>query len=148
MKKAILNVVTYSMLGWGVISAIYLGLPPEVKELLPEMNWVTAVVSGGSTTLIGSASLMFRSMLAKSNTATNEVYASIAKLVLDNNKKYDEIVASNLQVVQSNIELKASTDRNNLLLETVLKTKLSNPLIDEFTKKVIEGVLNEEENAI
>jgi hypothetical protein len=146
MKKKILNVITFAMIGWGAISAIYLGLPVEVKELLPNMNWVTALVSGGSTTILGSSILVFNSMMNKSKLANSEVYSSIANLVLEHKIEYQAIVDSNANVILAYKGLAVATDRNNVLLETLLEARLSNPLIEQKIKELIEGVLNDKES--
>ena len=141
MKNKILNVITYGMLGWGAVSAIYLGLPVEIKEMLPDMNWVTAVVSGGSTTLLGSISLYIKSYVNKTKLATNEVYSGVTKMILDHKAEFQAIVDSNLKITNEYIKIKEVTERQNELLETLLQTKLSNPLIDEASEALIKDIL-------
>jgi len=147
-KKALLNVVTYGMLGWGAISAIYLALPIDVKELLPDMNWVTAVVSGGSTTVLGSASLYIQAILNKSKLANNEVLAGLTNILTNTQAEYKNITEGYSSVVSAITDMTTATNRNNLLLETQLKAKLDNPMLTDTARKLIEGVLNEEETVL
>ena len=143
-KNAVLNIITYGMLGWGALSAIYLGLPEEIKELLPNMNWVTAVVSGGSTTLLGSISLYIKGYVNKTKLATNEVYLSISNMMLEHKAEFNNIVENGKEIVNAYKEMTEATLRNNELLETLLETKLSNPLIDEASAKLINDILGKE----
>ena len=137
MKKAIFNVVVYSMLAWSIFSATYLALPIEYQEMLPDMNWLTALVSGGSTALFGSGALFVKTLLDKTKIATDEKVNLVASQFIELVNKYDEVTANYNELVKS-------IDYNNLLLKAELKTKLTNPLITEESKALIEQVLTNE----
>lgn len=155
MKKKLLNVVTFVLIGWGAFSATYLALPPELKDMLPEMNWVTAVVSGGSTTLLGTASLYIQNYINKFKTANNQVLTGLFDTIATIKNDYTQITESYNNIVESNKELitqykvmASSLEKNSLLLKTELQTKLSNPLLTTAARDLIEGVLNDEEESI
>ena len=137
MKKTIFNVVVYSMLAWSIFSATYLALPIEYQEMLPDMNWLTALVSGGSTALFGSGALFVKTLLDKTKIATDEKVNLVASQFIELVNKYDEVTANYNELVKS-------IDYNNLLLQAELKTKLTNPLITEESKALIEQVLTNE----
>lgn len=141
MKKKILNIVTFAMIGWGAISATYLALPPEIKELLPNMNWVTAVVSGGSTTLLGAISIYVRGYVNKSNIANNEALSGLTNFYIQSKEEYAKFIEYQKEVITAYKDMKASTDRNNELLEAVLQTKLDNPLLTDTARELINNVL-------
>lgn len=134
MKAKIFNVVVYSMLGWSILSAVYLALPVEYQEMLPQMNWLTAVISGGSTALLGSGGLAVQSFMTKAKVTADTKYVDIVSKFLKLVDEYKALEAKYEDIV-------ISIERNNILLATDLKTKLSNPLIDETSKELIEGVL-------
>ena len=146
MKKKILNLVTFAMIGWGAISAIYLALPLEIKELLPNMNWVTAVVSGGSTTLLGSASLYIQNYINRFKTSSNSTLQSLYETLSNNKVEYENIIKSNLEIKEAYQEMTTAFIENTKLLKISLETKLDNPLLTEASRELIEGVLNEEES--
>lgn len=134
MKKVLFNIVIYTMLGWSVLSAVYLALPVEYQEMLPDFNWLTALISGGSTALLSTGALTVQSFLNKSKTTTNETFT----LLKDN---YSEIVNEYKILKAQYAELKTTLDYNNELLRAELKAKLSNPLIDEEVKSLLEQVI-------
>ena len=134
MKKVLFNIVIYTMLGWSVLSAVYLALPVEYQAMLPDFNWLTALISGGSTALLSTGALTVQSFLNKSKTTTNETFT----LLKDN---YGEIVNEYKILKTQYAELKTTLDYNNELLRAELKAKLSNPLIDEEVKSLLEQVI-------
>lgn len=139
MKKAIFNIIVYTMLAWSIFSATYLALPIEYQEMLPDMNWVTALISGGSTGLLGSGALFVKTLLDKAKASNDEKVNLVANQFIELVGKYDEVTAKYNELVKS-------IDYNNLLLKAELKTKLTNPLITDESKVLIEQVLiNENE---
>ena len=138
LKNGIFNVVVYSMLGWSIISAVYMALPIEYQEMLPQISWVTALISGSSTALVGSGGLAVKSFLNRAKIKSDEKYNMLGD-------KFLTLVDSYNAINKSYNELTNQVDKNNLLLKVLLETKLSNPLIEETAKNLIEGVLNEEE---
>jgi len=53
MKNKIFNIIVYAMLGWSIVSAGYMALPVEYQAMIPDFNWLTALISGGSTMMLG-----------------------------------------------------------------------------------------------
>ena len=144
MKKALFNIVVYGMLAWTMLSAGYMALPIEIQDMLPQMNWITAVVSGGSTLLLGSGGLVVQSFLLKARTASDSKYKVVADKYLEVADAYNSLDTKYDNLENKYDGLKESVDRNNLLQEASLQAKLSNPLIDAETKKLIEDVLGGE----
>lgn len=134
MKTKLFNITVYAMLGWSIVSAVYVALPVEYQAMIPQFNWLTAVVSGGSTLLLGSGGLAVQAWLSKARTTSDAKYNLLAEKFLTLTQKYDEIKTAYTQVV-------ASVNENNKLLKIDLNTKLSNPLIDETARNMIEQVL-------
>ena len=134
MKTKIFNVLIYTMLGWSVLSAVYLALPIEYQAMIPEFNWLTALISGGSTGLLGTGALAVQSFLNKAKATSNDTF----NLLKDN---YTEIV-NEYKILKIQLEeVKSTFDYNNELLRAELKAKLSNPLIDEEVKSLLEQVI-------
>ena len=144
MKKALFNIVVYGMLAWTMITAGYMALPIEIQEMLPQMNWITAVISGSSTLLVGSGGLAVQSFLLKARTASDSKYKVVADKYLEVADAYNSLDTKYDNLENKYDGLKESVDRNNLLQEASLQAKLSNPLIDAETKKLIEDVLGGE----
>ena len=134
MKTKIFNVLVYTMLGWSVLSAVYLALPVEYQAMIPEFNWLTALISGGSTGLLGTGALAVQSFLNKAKATSNDTFT----LLKDN---YTEIV-NEYKILKIQLEeVKSTFEYNNELLRAELKAKLSNPLIDEEVKSLLEQVI-------
>jgi len=134
MKTKLFNVLVYTMLGWSVLSAVYLALPVEYQAMIPQFNWLTALISGGSTGLLGTGALAVQSFLNKAKATSNETFT----LLKDN---YTEIV-NEYKILKIQLEeVKSTFDYNNELLRAELKAKLSNPLIDEEVKSLLEQVI-------
>ncbi len=137
MKTKIFNVIVYSMLGWSILSATYLALPVEYQAMLPEFNWLTALISGGSTALLGTGGLAVSNFLNRVKTATDDKVNLVASQFIELANKYDEVIVKYDELIES-------VDYNSRLLQVELQTKLSNPLITDESKALIEQVLTNE----
>lgn len=149
MKKfltALFNVVVYLMLAWSILCAVYTALPAEYQSMLPWMNWLTALISGGSTLLLGSGGVAVQSFLAKAKTASNEKYALLTGKFLTLTDNYAALEEKYTAIENKYNEVVSSIGENNKLLKIDLKAKLSNPLIDATVKNLIEGALNGSDN--
>jgi len=141
MKKKLLNIAIYVLLGWSMLSAGYLALPVEYQEMLPQMNWLTAVVSGGSTFLLGSGGLALQRMLNKTNKDYTTKYIQLGQEFLNLKGKYDELGVKVDGLESTNKELVK-------LLKIQLKTKLDNPMLADKSRALIEGAIYEEKDTV
>lgn len=135
MKKALFNITVYGMLAWSIASATYLALPVEIQAMLPDMNWLTAVISGGSTMLLGTGGLAVQTWLSKARTTSDEKYNLLGT-------KFLTLVTSYQDMAAKYDTLSAETKYNNQLLAVELKTKLTNPMLTDAARALIEQVLN------
>lgn len=138
MRK-IFNLISFVMLLWTIISGIYLALPVEYKELIPEFNWLTALVSGGSTGVLGGSILIIDKYLKKNQADVDTKYLDLATKFLSIYDKY--IVLENK--VEASINIQNNTnellEKTNRLISIDLQSKLSNPLVENFIKERIRG---------
>ena len=141
MKKKLLNIAIYVLLGWSMLSAGYLALPVEYQEMLPQMNWLTAVVSGGSTFLLGSGGLALQRMLNKTNKDYTTKYIQLGQEFLNLKGKYDELGVKVDGLESTNKELVK-------LLKIQLKTKLDNPMLADKSRALIEGLIYEKKDTV
>lgn len=141
MKKKLLNIAIYVMLGWTMLSAGYLALPVEYQEMLPHMNWLTAVVSGGSTFVLGSGGLALQRMLNKTSSDYTNKYIQLGQEFLNLKGEYGKLGIRIDDLETVNKELIK-------LLKINLNTKLDNPLLTDKARALIEGVLNEEKDTV
>lgn len=142
MRK-LFNFISIIMLLWTIIAGVYLAMPQEYRELIPEFNWLTALVSGGSTGILGSTMLILNSYLKRNKDSVDSKYLDLANRFLALNEKYNTLSAD---VVNNTIIQKETNElikKNTELLSIDLESKLSNPLIEDFIKEKIGGVLNE-----
>lgn len=137
MKKAFFNIAVYTMLGYSILSALYMGIP-DMQALVPGLDSVTAIVSGGSTLLLGSGGLAVQSWLSKTRSQSDTKYALLAEKFLTLVDKYSAL-ENKYQVVENVM------NRTNALLEAQLETKLDNPLLTAKARDIIEGVLHEKD---
>lgn len=147
MKNKLFNVIVYGLLVYSILTGVHTALPPEYQ--ISGFSNLTALISGASTALVGSAGLAIKSWLssAKKTAETKqiEVYKEFIKIV----EKYEKLEAK-LTATEKTAEERYQVEAGErariiALLETDLKAKLSNKLIDEETRALINGVLNEKE---
>lgn len=136
------NLFIYINLAWAVLSFGYVSLPIEY-QFLNELPIEVLLISGGSTTLIGTFGLYFKTVLNKHGIETNDKVALALEKQLELKKGYESLSVENKALKSEVTALNTKQERIIKLLETELKTKLSNQLIDEFAKELIEGVLDE-----
>lgn len=142
MRK-LFNFISIIMLLWTIIAGVYLAMPQEYRELIPEFNWLTALVSGGSTGVLGLTMLILNSYLKRNKDSVDSKYLDLANKFLTLNQKYNTLSAD---VINNTIIQKETNElikKNTELLSIDLESKLSNPLIEDFIKEKIGGVLNE-----
>lgn len=134
MKKALFNITVYTMLAWSILSAVYISLPADIQALLPQMNWLTAVISGGSTALVGSGGLAVRAWLDNARKVSDEKLSVVAGQFLTLVNKYNELSEQVNKMTEA-------TAYNNRLLTVELQTKLTNPMIADSARQLITQVL-------
>lgn len=143
MKKILFDVTVYSMLIWSVISFGYFGLPENVQAMLPQFNWVSSLISGSSTALMGFGGVAVQQYIALAKKKADEKYMLLAENYLAVENKIQTVTESNTVLSTQNQLLARKVDRLTTLIEADIKAKLSNPLIDEQVKSMIEGIINE-----
>jgi predicted amino acid-binding ACT domain protein len=146
MKKLIsgaFHIFVYTNLLLALASATYAALPVEY-QVLEGLSIHTLLIGGGATTLIGSAGLYFKQLLAKHDIEVKDTTNAALEKYLTLTKDYTQLKKENQDIKSLLQVLIQKEDRLNKLIETDLSAKLSNPLIDEAVKALIEGVLHEE----
>jgi len=144
MKQKIFNVVVYSMLAYTMLNAGYITLPVEYQEMIPQWNQLVAIVSGGSTFLLGMGGLTVQSYLNNAKHEADSKFNLLAQNYLNLEKKYDGLDTRYNSIVKAVEKQTHSIERTNKLLTAELQAKLSNPMIDEQVKLIIEGVIKDE----
>lgn len=159
--KRVLNIFITIGFILTALSALYVAMVPEhIKELVPQINWLTALIVGGTGGAFGSVGLYFKAFMKDESDKNDKEINTLRKDVI----KLAELMVSMRDIITKLEEaLGKATEENNreninyqqtlqhiqraiALIEVDLATKLTNPLIDKDAAKVIEGVLNEKEN--
>jgi hypothetical protein len=139
MIRKLFNLISIVMLLWTILAGAYLALPQEYKDLIPEFNWLTALVSGGSTGILGSTMLLVNNFMKKNQNSVDSKYLDLANRFLALNEKYtllEEKVTTN---TKSQVETNELLKKTNNLISIDLESKLSNPMIEDFVKEKIRG---------
>jgi len=137
MKKQFLNIAVYVLLGWSMLSAGYLALPVEYQEMLPQMNWLTAVVSGGSTLVLGTGGLALQRILSKTSQDYTTKYIELGQEFLNLKSEYDKLGDKVNELQSTNKDLFK-------LLKVDLEAKLDNPMLTDKARALIEGAIHKE----
>lgn len=144
MKEKIIKIVSLVAVGYSVVSIGYTALPPEVLDMLPQVNEVMAWVTGGSSGIVGMA-LMYVDSKIKKNTEVND---EKVKAVTDNFitliHSYKEVKGELSNLKGAYGELKDEVKRNTELQRAALEVKLSNKFIDTEAREIAERVLANE----
>lgn len=137
--KKIYNFISIIMLLWTIISGSYLALPQEYKDMIPQFNWLTALISGGSTGILGATMLLVNGFMKKNKNEYDTKFLDMAKNYIDLKQDYKElenkIALSTKEAKQTNELL----EKTNRLIEIDLQSKLSNPLVENYIKEKIRG---------
>lgn len=144
MKKIIINVIGWLMIGLSVASLIYPMLPPEMVENL-QLDQYRVLTFGGTTGILGGASISFmqiaNSMVSKSAANNMLVYKDHLEL----RSKVDVLQDKIDTLIEKNERLERQNKRMIKLLEANLKVKASNRFLDKEAKEIIEGAIHEQE---
>ena len=139
--KVVLDVFIYACLFWAILSAVYMGLEPETQALFPQMNWLVALIGGGSTFLIGVSGFLVKAFL---NKATNETQASkieVLEKFLTLTKEYEALDKSQKVTAENVNKLIAKVEENTRLQKANLELKLSNKYIEQEARERVEGYI-------
>ena len=150
LRKVLFNFITIGMLAYTMFALIYSVLPEQYQ--LEQFNTLTALVSGGSTGLIGSAGLLIKSLLVKNEKSTDEKQAETIKKFLDV-LDYVKGLEQEIDTLKKDLHAQYTEQMDKVnrvveLVETDLKAKLSNKLIDQEIRELINGVLEDEEKVV
>lgn len=161
MKNKILNLILIIGYVWFAVALLYnYALPIEYKELLPEINGLTFLLSGTTVASVSVVIQYVKSLLGKqtdTNVNTLLAFNDMLKGQEDKIKELTNIITrQNNNIADFNTERKVEVDnqnkiisllaRNNKYQKTELESRITNPLIDQNIKKRIEVLLNEEKD--
>lgn len=144
MKEKIIKVVSLVAVGYSVVSVGYTMLPPEVLNVLPQVNEAIAWISGGSSGLLGLGLMYVDSKLKKNTQVNDEKVNAVASNFIEFTKSYKEVKGELSSLKGAYSELKDELIRSRKVNEAALQVKLSNKFIDEEARKIAERVLNDE----
>ena len=104
------------------------------------------------TGLIGSAGLLIKSLLVKNEKSTDEKQAETIKKFLDV-LDYVKGLEQEIDTLKKDLHAQYTEQMDKVnrvveLVETDLKAKLSNKLIDQEIRELINGVLEDEEKVV
>ena len=145
MKKILFNVFIYMMLAFAVVNAGYIALPPEYQAMIPEYNTLVAGISSVFSGFITLGGMKVQDFLNRAKTKSDEKFNLLADNYLKLEKKYDALESKYDIIAKGHRLIEGKLDRANRLLETDLRSKLSNPLIDGKVRELIEGTLKRDE---
>lgn len=137
--RKIFNLLSIVFLLWTIISGAYLALPQEYKDLIPEFNWLTAVVSGGSTGILGTTILLIQNYFKKKDMDYSNKYLDLAQKFLELREDNKATLEENKLMREENKVIREEIAKTNKLITLDLQSKLSNPLVEEYIKEKIRG---------
>src|SRR5690554_3577400 len=137
--RKIFNLLSIVFLLWTIISGTYLALPQEYKDLIPEFNWLTAVVSGGSTGILGTTILLIQNYFKKKDMDYSNKYLDLAQKFLELREDNKATLEENKLMREENKVIREEITKTNKLITLDLQSKLSNPLVEEYIKEKIRG---------
>ena len=153
MKDKLLNIISYGLITYPLVAATWQVIPELASvfaQYTSQIAYLTALPSG----VLGAVGLKIQGYVNKARSMDTKVFSGLTTAYDTREKSVTEVKAqsSELQLDYKNkfLELKQSYDTLNTsltqlvrLVQTDLQAKLSNPLIDEKVKALIEGVLDE-----
>ena len=134
--KVVLDVFIYACLMWAILSAVYMGLEPETQALFPQMNWLVALIGGGSTFLIGVSGFLVKAFLNKASNQTQSTYTDLLEKFLTITKEYEALDKSQKITAENIKKLEAKVEENTRIQKANLELKLSSPYIEEKIEKI------------
>ena len=144
MKQKLFNITVYSMLAYSIVNAVYVALPPEYQALIPQYNELLALVTGGSTLLLGSGGLAVQTYIQRAKIEASGRFNLLADHYVKLADKYDLVDKKYRELVIKSDKIVGELGRINNLLKIELQSKLTNPMIDEGVKKLIEGAIEDD----
>lgn len=139
--KVVYTIVMIAALVITLLSAGYAVLPQEYKDMIPNVNGLTALLAGGTSGTIALTLLKVSSVLAKNTQETKDINADTLNAVIQLTKRNVDLI---METEKVNKRAEETTKRNNELMEMLLKVKQDNPLLKEELKAEIQKVLENE----
>ncbi len=160
MKSKILSILSYGLIGYTTGAALIQGIP-ELNALIPQFTTQIAVWTGLPAATLGSIGLSVQNYISKARKSDIQINQGMANAVTDLHNKIMNIATmyeqskGDIKVFSKEITSMITDVKNEYILmrndvkelaklvKIDMESKLSNPLIDEKVKELIEGVLNE-----
>lgn len=160
MKSKILSILSYGLIGYTAGAALIQGIP-ELNALIPQFTTQIAVWTGLPAVTLGSIGLSVQNYISKARKSDIQINQGMANAVTDLHNKIMNIATmyeqskGDIKVFSKEITSMITDVKNEYILmrndvkelaklvKIDMESKLSNPLIDEKVKELIEGVLNE-----
>lgn len=150
MKTKLFNVIVYGLLFYSILTGVHAALPEQYQ--IAGFTNITALISGASTALVGSAGLAMKSWLTSAKVTAEtkqiEIYKEFIKIAEDYKALKVELADNKHVASEQYSETTARLMRLTTLIEADLKAKLSNRLIDQEVRETISGVLEDEKEVV
>jgi hypothetical protein len=151
MKDKLLSFISYSVLAYALVSTAWTSIP-ELQALFPEYTsqisaWISVPVA-----VVGAVALRVQSFLSKARSTDLQVFDGLKESYESVKQSYSDMQLATKQTINdltskydtlksSYDNMKKATDELIKLVKVDLQAKLSNPLIDEKVKELIDEVL-------
>lgn len=151
MKDKLLSFISYSVLAYALVSTAWTSIP-ELQALFPEYtSQISAWISVPSA-VVGAVALRVQLFLTKARSTDLKVFDGLKESYESVKQSYSDMqlatkqtindLTSKYDTLKSSYEtMRKATDELIKLVKVDLESKLSNPLIDEKVKELINEVL-------
>lgn len=151
MKDKLLSFISYSILAYALVSTAWTSIP-ELQALFPEYtSQISAWISVPSA-VVGAVVLRVQSFLSKARSTDLQVFDGLKESYKSVKQSYSDMQLATKQTINdltskydtlksSYDSMKKATDELIKLVKVDLQAKLSNPLIDEKVKELIDEVV-------
>jgi hypothetical protein len=151
LKTKLLKFVSVVLILYPAAATIWQTLPEDITTLIPQYTEYIALVTGGSSAVLGAVGLAFTSSINSTQDNSFEIFNGLYQAYT----KLKESTESSVETVNTNTATITKLQAQFTTIESYQKDiielqkanlalKLSNPLVDEETKAIYEKLLGGE----
>ena len=143
VKEKALRAISVGLIIYPILAVIWKSLPEDITSLIPQYTDYIALVTGGSSAVLGTAGLQLSTVMSSSKIANLEIFNglndsyNLLGVTVDKNTNEIANLKNEFIEIKNNQERIESNQQEIItLLKANIEIKLSNPLIKDKAEEI------------
>lgn len=146
MKRKLFSLFSYILFILTGLSALYMALP-QLQALLPGLSKYVVIVTGVTSSIIGSGALAVQSFIVKSETRNKTETNTLISHINDLTERINDVLSDNTDLKDDLKRLSDKVEHNTEINIAHAKAKINNVSIANESRRILDEVLKNEKGS-